>query len=340
MATMHMDIRSVSRSKGSSAVARAAYVSRGRLRDERRGITFDHRARGGLEHSEILLPTNVPRESADWALERGELWNRAEAAERRKDARVAREYIVSLPHELSAAKRLELAREFAQHIADRYGGAVDFAVHRAPQGGDPRNHHAHVLSTTREIGSAGLGAKTEVELPDEVRRERGLTRGGNEMRALRHHWADRVNEKLEEAGLDARIDARSAWERGSSQVPQPTLTRAMIQLERAGGISYAAERLREQHAARQQLMTEYAGSSKAAAQVTAVESPAHEPTEAGPMAHADHAKAPERELTSDERQQRALERWREYTRAREAGLEQPTRRAPELARDHGAELEF
>ena len=64
---------------------------------------------------------------AEWAQDRSTLWNAAEAAEKRKDARVAREIEVALPHELTADQRLELTREFAQGLADRYGVAVDFA---------------------------------------------------------------------------------------------------------------------------------------------------------------------------------------------------------------------
>jgi ATP-dependent exoDNAse (exonuclease V) alpha subunit len=321
---MFLDVRSVSRSKGSSAVARAAYVSRSKLRDERRGISVDFRGRGGLEHSEILLPGSVPREGTDWARERATLWNRAEAAEVRRDARVAREYVVALPHELSAAKRLELGRGFAQHVADRYGVAVDFAVHSAPPGGDPRNHHVHILSTTRTVSAAGLGAKAEPELRDGTRRARGLPGAANEIRNLRRQWAGFANEKLAEAGLDVRIDARSAWERGSAQLPRPQLTRAMMYMERNGGHSEAAERMRELHAAQQQLMNEYARSNAAVAAVPAVKL---EPTV-------------EREPSIAERQQRAVDRWREYVRAREAGLEPATRRGPEAARDHGAEFEL
>ena len=70
---------------------------------------------------------------AEWALDRSALWNAAEESESRKDARVAREFEIALPHELNAEQRLELTREFAQGLADRHGTAVDFAIH-APHG--------------------------------------------------------------------------------------------------------------------------------------------------------------------------------------------------------------
>ncbi len=76
--------------------------------------------------------------------DRSTLWNAAEFAEKRKDARVAREFEVALPHELSAEERLEAAREMAQELADRYGAAVDFAIHAPHEASDVRNHHAHI----------------------------------------------------------------------------------------------------------------------------------------------------------------------------------------------------
>src|SRR5258708_38874279 len=82
------------------------------------------------------------------------------------NARVAREYLVALPVELSPPQRLELVRGFAQELSDRYGFAVDFAVH-APRdfpGSDPRNFHAHLLAPTREVQLEGLGAKTTLDM--------------------------------------------------------------------------------------------------------------------------------------------------------------------------------
>ena len=101
-----------------------------------------------------------PAPDAEWALDRSALWNAAEVSEKRKDARVAREFEIALPHELSAAQRLALTREFAQGLADKHGAAVDFAIH-APHGEtDGRNFHAHLMMTTRALSANGLGDKT------------------------------------------------------------------------------------------------------------------------------------------------------------------------------------
>ena len=80
-----------------------AYRAGEKLTNERDGITHDFSRKQGVEHAEIVLPEGV---SADWARDRSDLWNAAEFAEKRKDARVAREFEIALPHELSAEQRL------------------------------------------------------------------------------------------------------------------------------------------------------------------------------------------------------------------------------------------
>ncbi|WP_234732028.1 MobA/MobL family protein, partial [Acidocella facilis] len=116
----------MSRASGRSSVAAAAYRAAEKLENQRDGLVHDFSRRSGVEHAEIVLPEGA---DAEWAKERPALWNAAEASEKRKDARVAREVEIALPHELSAEQRLELTREFAQDLADRYGVAVDFAIH-------------------------------------------------------------------------------------------------------------------------------------------------------------------------------------------------------------------
>ena len=110
MAQYRFSAQVIKRSDGRSAVAAAAYRAGERLSDERLEMPFDYRARGGVEHTEIMLPEGAPEAFAD----RSALWNAVEAAEGRSDARVAREVQVSLPHELSTEQRQELVREFVQ----------------------------------------------------------------------------------------------------------------------------------------------------------------------------------------------------------------------------------
>jgi MobA/MobL family len=209
MAIMFLKVSSVSRGRGGSAVAKAAYIARERVVDARSGLVRDYRHVPGLEHAEILVPSDTPGAGAEWARDRATLWNSAESAERQRNARVAREYTVSLPHELSRDARHALAKEFAQNIADRYGTAVDLAVHGPTPRGDPRNFHAHLLATTRELTPDGLGRKATIELNSARRRELGLQHIGHEFKALRAQWAALANAKLREANIEARLEPRS-----------------------------------------------------------------------------------------------------------------------------------
>ncbi|MGO6937312.1 MobA/MobL family protein, partial [Rhizobium ruizarguesonis] len=118
MAIYHLSMKPIARSGGRSAVASAAYRAAVRLTNERDGLTHDFSNRQGVEHAEIVLPAGV---RADWARKRSALWNAAESAEKRSDARIAREFEIALPHELSAEQRLALTRAFALHLANRYG---------------------------------------------------------------------------------------------------------------------------------------------------------------------------------------------------------------------------
>jgi len=167
VALYSLSTKPISRSGGRSAVAAAAYRSGTELADERTGLVADYTRRRGVVHTEIVTRDGVP------VPEREALWNQAEAAERRKDSRVAREYVVALPHELDADQRLALARELAVELSERYGVAVDLAVHAPDREGDERNHHAHLLVTTRAYGHDGLGDKVRIEWPDKRLRKAG-----------------------------------------------------------------------------------------------------------------------------------------------------------------------
>ncbi len=252
MAVFHMQINTVSRSSGRNAPASAAYRAGERIRDERTGALYDHRARRDVLHKEILLPSRLERSGAapQWARDRAQLWNAAERIEPRENSRVAREYMVALPAELSAAQRVQLARTFSRDIADRYNVAVDLAVHAPRPFGDPRNFHAHLLTTTRELTAEGLGPKTGLDMNGTARAQLGLPSNRREFTALRQRWAERVNEHLRAAQLDARVDARSFAERGIDREPRPRLPWAAIAAERRGERSEVAERIRERYRAR------------------------------------------------------------------------------------------
>ncbi len=221
----------MSRTSGRSSVAAAAYRAADKLENQRDGLAYDFSRRSGVERAEIVLPEGA---DAEWAKGRSALWNAAEASEKRKDARVAREVEVALPHELSAEQRLELTREFAQGLADRYGVAVDFAIHSPHGHTDARNHHAHIMMTTRKLGPGGLGEKSELELENKRLQALRLPTSHEQLRDIRLGWEERTNEHLARAGLEMRIDHRSHQERGLEIEPTQHMGVHATQMERRG----------------------------------------------------------------------------------------------------------
>ncbi len=193
MAVYRFSAKLISRSSGRSATAAAAYRSGQRIADRRTDVVHDYSRRGGVIHAEILTPDDTP----DWMGDRVELWNAVEAVERRKDAQLAREVQLSLPHELSPEQRIELTREFVrEQFVDR-GMIADIAIHAPGAEGDDRNHHAHVMLTTRELTHDGFGKK-ERDWNDKKLVETWRTR-----------WAEMQNRALSRAQVDERVDHRS-----------------------------------------------------------------------------------------------------------------------------------
>jgi xanthine/CO dehydrogenase XdhC/CoxF family maturation factor len=87
MAIAFARARYLSRASGGNAVRSAAYNAREAIAAERTGEVFHFRHRDAPEHHAVLLPDGADARFAACAV----LWNTAEAAERRKDAQVARE---------------------------------------------------------------------------------------------------------------------------------------------------------------------------------------------------------------------------------------------------------
>ncbi len=231
MAIYHCSMKPIARSGGRSAVASAAYRAAEKLTNERDGLTHDFRAKQGVEHAEIVLPEGV---DAEWARDRSALWNAAEKAENRKDARVAREFEVALPHELSAEQRIDLTREFAQELANRHGAAVDFAVHQPHSASDVRNHHAHIMMTTRQVTGEGLADKTYIERENKWLLSNDLPTSQMQLRDIRQSFEQLTNTHLARAGLDIRVDHRSHAERGLEIEPTEHAGVHATQMERRG----------------------------------------------------------------------------------------------------------
>src|SRR3546814_253460 len=227
MASFHLAVKAIGRSAGRSATAAAAYRAGVEITDERTGLVHDYTRKQGVEHSELMLPTDAP----EWAADRERLWNAAELAETRKNATVAREYEIALPVELSADERRELALGLAREISERHGVAVDVSIHAPGREGDQRNHHAHLLTTTRRLGPEGLGEKT---------RELDQKQSG-EVERWRERWAEMQNRALELANVPDRVDHRSHQRQGIEQEPTVHM----------GPSATAMERRAEQVAARE-----------------------------------------------------------------------------------------
>lgn len=228
VAIYHCSIKAVSRGGGRSATAAAAYRAAERIEDQREMVVHDYQRRSGVEHTELVGAGERTR---------SELWNQAEAAERRVNAVVAREIVVALPDELSPAGRINAVREFAAELHTRYGVAVDLAVHAPNSRGDQRNYHAHLLFTTRVVSDEGFGAKTRV-LDD--RRT-----GPEQVRKIRAVWEQITNRQLEREGRAERIDARSYADQGLDRAATVHLGPAVTNMERAGVPSRLGDHNRE-----------------------------------------------------------------------------------------------
>ena len=156
MAIYHMEAKVVSRGSGRSAVAASAYMSCSRMYNDYDGIQHDYTRKHGLIYQEVMLPPMAP---PDWK-DREQLWNAVEAAEKTKDSRLAREFVVALPIELDTGSNISLLRDFIQKNFVDLGMCADFAIHDT----DGHNPHAHILLTVRPLNENGTWQyKTEKE---------------------------------------------------------------------------------------------------------------------------------------------------------------------------------
>ncbi len=194
MAIYRCEIKNISRGQGRSCVAAAAYRHRTSLHDQRQELDHAYTHKGDVELSEIVAPENAP----EWVHDRERLWNAADAAEKRKDARTAKEVLVALPRELNTAEQAGLVREFARAEFASKGLVADIAIH-APRAQDGETQpHAHIMLTTRplENGSFAKGKDYSLDKPPGIE-------------AIREQWATHCNRALERARSLERVDHRS-----------------------------------------------------------------------------------------------------------------------------------
>jgi ATP-dependent exoDNAse (exonuclease V) alpha subunit len=184
----YLSIKIITRGAGKSAVSAAVYHSGETLTNEYDGVNHDYTHKGGIFHSEILLPPNAPAEYSD----RSVLWNAVEIIERYKTAQLAREIEISLPKELSRDESIELARRYVQDTFVDKGMCADICFHDKDKGNNP---HAHIILTMRPIESDGSwGAKsTNIDgrkIPTVDWNDR------DNAEKWRYSWADYLNEPL------------------------------------------------------------------------------------------------------------------------------------------------
>jgi hypothetical protein len=191
VAIYHLAAKPISRGAGRSVVACAAYRAAEMIHDERQGLTHDYTRKRGVEFAGIFAPQDAPA----WTQDRAALWNTVEETEKRKDARLARELELALPHELDAQHRRYLVQDFIKENFTRKGFLCDVAIHAPDRQGDERNYHAHVLVTERTLSADGF-ARTK-------------DRTQNETATLEHwreRWAEHGARHLARAGFDQEAE--------------------------------------------------------------------------------------------------------------------------------------
>lgn len=237
-----MSIKITSRGKGKSAVAAAAYRAGEKITNEYDGVIHDYTRKGGIAHTEILLPDHAPAEYSDRAV----LWNAVEKIEKAKNAQLAREIEIALPVELSAGQNISLVRDYVkQNFVDK-GMCADVCIHDKNDG----NPHAHILLTMRPMEQDGTwGAKSKKEYILDDNGEKIILSSGEEKshkvnavdwndqtkaEQWRGAWAALCNQYLEQADHAERIDHRSYERQGVDKIPTVHLGVAASQMEKRG----------------------------------------------------------------------------------------------------------
>ena len=249
IAIYHCSIKIVSRGKGKSAVAAAAYRSGEKLTNEWDGLTHDYTKKGGVVHSEILLPAHTPPAFSDRSI----LWNSVELSEKSNNAQLAREVEIALPVELSREEQTRLVREYCSSQFVSKGMIADFNLHDTG-GGNP---HAHILLTMRPLDEKGAWlpkSKKEYVLDENGEKIR-LPSGRYKTRKVdlvdwnnrenaevwRRAWADLANEFLAQNNRPERIDHRSYERQGIEQIPTVHVGVSATQMEKKGIVTERGE---------------------------------------------------------------------------------------------------
>jgi ATP-dependent exoDNAse (exonuclease V) alpha subunit len=204
---VHSHVKIIKRSDGRDVVAKCAYNNRSNLTNINTNKTHYHKNKKGLVYEAILLPKDSPNWLEEIVQDRAAFWSAVDKRDIRKDAQLAREVDVALLSELNTQQNIDLLVSCVQRQFVDRGMVADIAIHEPPKGGDPRNVHAHILLTMREITPNGFGLKVRAW------NHRSL------IREWREAWANEANLFLERNGFKPRLDHRSFKERNIDKEP-------------------------------------------------------------------------------------------------------------------------
>ena len=244
--SLHTHVDIVTRSKGASVIAKAAYNARDKLNDEHYGKVHDYSKKEDLVFSKIFLPEHISKEFSV----REYLWNSVEKIEKRKNSQLARNLLFTLPRELNEEDRIKLISEFIEENFTSKGMIADCNIHNPLASDNEEQPHAHILLTLREIDKQGKwkpkcrkeyildenGEKIKLKSGNYKSRKVNLNDWNEPDKAKewRENFSKKANEYLEKNGIVKRIDPRTFEDQGREELPQIHLGTASYQMEKKG----------------------------------------------------------------------------------------------------------
>ena len=243
--SFHSSVNIISRGKGKSAVASAAYISGEKIKNEWDGVTHDYTRKEKVLVKNIILPDHIPKEFND----RSTLWNKVEMAEKNSNAQLARQFIIGLPKELTLSENKNLVERFIKENLTSQGMIVDYAIHDESQDKNG-NIHCHIMTIMRPINEKGeFLAKSKKEYILDEKGEKILNKNGKpktrkvelttwndkgNVEKWRENFSDLCNEYLAKNKIEKRVDHRSFKRQGIKQIPTIHLGASASAMERKG----------------------------------------------------------------------------------------------------------
>ena len=243
--SFHFSVNIISRGKGKSAVASAAYISGEKIKNEWDGVTHDYTRKEKVLVKNIILPDHIPKEFND----RSTLWNKVEMAEKNSNAQLARQFIIGLPKELTLSENKNLVERFIKENLTSQGMIVDYAIHDESQDKNG-NIHCHIMTIMRPINEKGeFLAKSKKEYILDEKGEKILSKNGKpktrkvelttwndkgNVEKWRENFSDLCNEYLAKNNIEKRVDHRSFKRQGIKQIPTIHLGASASAMERKG----------------------------------------------------------------------------------------------------------